>query len=247
MVAYARAKNLVRGTPLFPVLKHAQDLTPSALAARRARRDFYRQFVQPGDLVFDVGANLGNRVDAFLALGARVVAVEPQPFCVHALHARWGRNTRLTVLPIGLDEHPGAATLYVADSHVFSSFSADYARDTEFKGIKWDQGHEMQVSTLGNLTETFGLPAFTKIDVEGFEPNVLRGMGEQLPALSFEVNVHTPDVSKACVEVLGDSYEYAWSGGEGMHLDTSWMAQSEMLDHLGSLTDFGDVYARLHP
>lgn len=45
--------------------------------AARLRR-FYGQFVRPGDLCFDVGAHAGNRVRAWRALGARVLAIEPQ-------------------------------------------------------------------------------------------------------------------------------------------------------------------------
>ena len=48
---------------------------------RRLKR-FYAQFIQPGDLCFDLGAHLGNRANAWLALGAKIVAVEPQPSCV---------------------------------------------------------------------------------------------------------------------------------------------------------------------
>ncbi len=39
----------------------------------------YRRFVNRGDLVFDIGAHVGDRVAAFRRLGAKVVAVEPQP------------------------------------------------------------------------------------------------------------------------------------------------------------------------
>ena len=49
------------------------------------------QFVKPGDLVFDIGAHLGNRTRAFVALGCRVVAVEPQPHVARMLR-RWRRS-----------------------------------------------------------------------------------------------------------------------------------------------------------
>jgi hypothetical protein len=40
---------------------------------------FYRQFIRPGDLCFDIGANVGHKTEMFLSLGARVISVEPQP------------------------------------------------------------------------------------------------------------------------------------------------------------------------
>ena len=47
----------------------------------------YGNFVRPGDLVFDVGAHVGDRVASFRRLGARVVAVEPQPAMVQGAQA----------------------------------------------------------------------------------------------------------------------------------------------------------------
>src|SRR4051794_16322556 len=60
----------------------------------RAERRLYRQFVRPGDLVFDIGANRGGKCAAFLRLGARVVAVEPNPGCVTALRRRFVQEIR---------------------------------------------------------------------------------------------------------------------------------------------------------
>ena len=55
-------------------------------------RRFYRPFVPAGGLAFDIGAHTGNRLHAFLALGARVVAVEPQPELVARLERRFGKE-----------------------------------------------------------------------------------------------------------------------------------------------------------
>ena len=52
----------------------------------------YGHFVRPGDLVFDIGAHVGDRVASFRRLGARVVAVEPQPAMVRALRLLYGRD-----------------------------------------------------------------------------------------------------------------------------------------------------------
>jgi hypothetical protein len=57
----------------------------------------YGSFVRPGDLVFDVGAHIGDRVASFLRLGARVVAVEPQPSMVRALRLLYGRSKSVAI------------------------------------------------------------------------------------------------------------------------------------------------------
>jgi 16S rRNA A1518/A1519 N6-dimethyltransferase RsmA/KsgA/DIM1 with predicted DNA glycosylase/AP lyase activity len=59
-------------------------------------REFYRPFIPKGSLVFDIGANVGEYTQAFLDLGARVVAVEPNPDLARKLTDI--QNKRLTVL-----------------------------------------------------------------------------------------------------------------------------------------------------
>jgi hypothetical protein len=49
---------------------------------------FYARFIGQGDLCFDIGAHVGDRVPAFARLGAWVVAVKPDPLCA-ALLRRW--------------------------------------------------------------------------------------------------------------------------------------------------------------
>jgi hypothetical protein len=60
----------------------------------QAMDDLYRRFVRPGDLVFDIGAHVGDRVAAFRRLGARIVAVEPQPALALTLNMLYGRDAR---------------------------------------------------------------------------------------------------------------------------------------------------------
>ena len=55
---------------------HGPDVPRAAMDA------LYRQFIEPGDLVFDIGAHVGDRVSSFRRLGARVVAVEPQALLI---------------------------------------------------------------------------------------------------------------------------------------------------------------------
>lgn len=88
-------KKLLQSTPLYPMVRewhHARALRAWG-PDDAARLEFYSQFIHPGDLVFDVGANVGNRTKIFLRLGARVVAFEPQASCARVLQralATWG-------------------------------------------------------------------------------------------------------------------------------------------------------------
>src|SRR5689334_4646326 len=80
---FAAVKAALRRSPIYPSY-FARKNAPSVLTWTKAddeRLRFYRQFVGPGDLVFDVGANVGHVTKVFLRAGARVVAIEPQSIC----------------------------------------------------------------------------------------------------------------------------------------------------------------------
>lgn len=234
------------GTRLYGPMKAVQEATPRRRADRRARLAFYRQFVPDGGLVFDVGANVGNRVEAFLGLGARVVAIEPQPRCIQALKMRFGSNPDLTVLPIGLADATGTRTMQLSSNHVLSSMSADFIANPPVEGETWIEPFDVRVATLDLLIATFGRPDFCKIDVEGFEPNVLAGLTSRLPALSLEFNPKTPQSTLQCVDMLESIgfYQYAFSPGESMTLEGDGWADAGGLRAKLSTAPFGDIYAR---
>src|SRR5262245_48030625 len=82
------------------------------------RAKFYPQWVKPGDLVFDIGANIGNRTRVFASMGARVIAVEPLPQCYWAL--RWMFKCQPNVTIVGAaasyDEQPRRLTQFEIDA-----------------------------------------------------------------------------------------------------------------------------------
>jgi len=77
-------------------------------SARRAALDrLYGEFVRSGDLVFDVGAHVGDRTACFRRLGARVVAVEPQPPLVRTLKILYGRDRAVAIEPVAVGRDAG--------------------------------------------------------------------------------------------------------------------------------------------
>ena len=214
----------------------------------------YGQFVRNGDLVFDVGAHVGDRIGAFRRLGAKVVAVEPQPALVLTLKALYGRDRNIAIEPKAVGRAAGTVTLMInVDNPTISTASSEFVRATEgapgWQGQAWDKSIEVPLTTLDALIATHGVPAFMKIDVEGFEAEALAGLTQPIKTLSFEFTTIQRNVARACLDrcvSLGfKSFNAAL--GESQQLG-AWRLPHEMarwIDELPHAANSGDIYARM--
>jgi FkbM family methyltransferase len=214
---------------------------------KQLARDFYRPFIHRGDLVFDVGANIGKRTSVFLDLGARVVAIEPNPACAETIRMRYSCSS-LSVEAAAAGAEPGTARLHISNLHEQSSLGEGWFPKEMLRATI-----DVPVTTIDALIERYGQPRFVKIDVEGFEEQVLGGMTHPLAQLSFEFHSGALGVAKRCTELVarpGARFNLSW--GESMS-----MAHDEWLDADCMLAEFdrleaagvdpmlyGDVYMR---
>jgi FkbM family methyltransferase len=221
--------------------------------SRREMLTFYSRFVGKGDLCFDVGANLGNRTDIFVELGATVVAIEPQDTCVKQLRAKYYDDDRVVILQTALADREGEAELMISTAHTISSLSKEWIdsvkRSGRFSAYRWDRTALVPVTTLDRLIEQHGEPSFCKIDVEGFEFQVLKGLSQPIRTISFEFIPEFLDAAIKSIRHLTSlgGVQFNYSVGESMRLTLpKWTAPDEMCQVLIDLPDkavFGDVYA----
>jgi FkbM family methyltransferase len=219
----------------------------------RHRLAFYRSFVAPGDLVFDVGAHRGNRTDVFWELGATVIAVEPQRALAAELERRYADDSRVTVIQEGLGAEPGEAEILIANASTLSTMNPEWVQATgssgRFEHFSWEGRERVPLTTLDSLVERFGVPRFCKIDVEGYEPEVLRGLHRPLRIVSLEWVPELQQNVDECLEQLSalEADRFNVSFGEQLRLARDgWMTRAELdrelAAHRGTMT-FGDVYA----
>lgn len=223
---------------------------------RRRLKAFYEQFVKQGDLCFDIGAHVGNRTDAWLSLGAKVIAIEPQPECVKYLHRRFKGNSLVQIVDQAVGANPGETILHISSANpTISTTSGDLWRkqirqDARYP-IQWDEQVCVRVTTLDELITRFGVPAFCKIDVENAEFEVLSGLNQPLTQISFEYYPPAMQNTYSCIariHALGD-YAFNWSFGESLRLESqNWLNAEELrtvLQGFRTRHQYGDIYARL--
>jgi FkbM family methyltransferase len=222
----------LRGTALYWRLKtstvrdvYRRVAGDAGLRARDAEVSFYRthlQGFQPGDLIFDVGASIGDKTDVFLRLGARVVAVEPDEYAQGALRSRFTR-WRVRPKPVAIDRHAVSdtevpQTMWIdAPGSALNTLAPKWAaalRDGRLdQALTFDSTRTVPSTTLDRLIDQHGRPLFIKIDVEGHERHVIRGLTQTVPYVSFEVNLpEFRDEGISCIEHLdllaGGTFNY---------------------------------------
>jgi len=222
---------------------------------RRKKRffSFYNKYINEGDLCFDIGANIGNRTEVFLNLKARVVSVEPVKETYAILEKRFGRHQNSTILQLGLGSEVAQKNIHISEISEVCTFSdpfiEKYKNQQEFN-IEWNTLQLVNISTLDQLISDYGTPDFCKIDVEGYELEVLKGLSQPLPLISFEYNAKLKGLAFACINKLSqfDSLFYNFSPYESMIFSfESWQNESEFVQFIRTLPDeikTGDIYVK---
>lgn len=222
---------------------------------RSALKRFYGDLVSRGDLVFDIGAHVGSRSQTLLSLGARVVAVEPQPAFADFIEKRFaGRLEGFERLAVGASR--GEIRLRISSRHptvtsISTQFIDTVSATDGFRDVVWDREVTVAMTTLDDLIARYGTPRFCKIDVEGAEAEILKGLSQPISLIAFEYIPAVPAIAQAAVERLMGLGNYRFNrviGEKHSFIGERWKSADGLLMDLAELSadsPSGDIYARL--
>jgi FkbM family methyltransferase len=205
--------------------------------------------INPGDLVFDVGAHEGKKTDGYLARGAKVVAFEPQPVRAAQLRERVTQLEGLVrVEQCALGAAFGMAPMLICEeSDTISTLDPKW-KTGRFKHMAWEKQIDVEVSTLDEMIARYGRPAFVKVDVEGYEKQVLAGLSSAVPCMSIEFAVEFIEDTALCLAkmtALGfREWNFGTFEGDSFVLD-EWLTEPDaVLKGVRSMCG-GDIYGRV--
>jgi FkbM family methyltransferase len=235
-----------------------------ALVLRRAirhERDFFRNLLQAIDakIVFDIGAHLGNKTFAFSKVVDTGISLEPSPVTSAKLQQRFAAVPGVSVVAEGVGAQTGSLPFHVfADCDFLNTFSKKWAefveggeRFTDRKRLKATSTVSVPVTTLDHLIDRFGLPDFLKIDVEGYESEVLKGLSQPVKLLSIECNLPELETETlACLSRIAELYSvpefnFCITEPQSKFYWSHWRSQAEITAAIESNDhSFMEIYAR---
>jgi FkbM family methyltransferase len=249
-----RIKNWLYVTKLYGLARNIYQVLfdREGLRYRLRMLKFYGQFFRKGDLVFDIGANIGEYSGVFSDLGASVVAVEPNPSCCKYLF-KLAHLKNVCVEGCAVGEVAGSASLRLCDASQFSTLSDEWfessGKSASYQNVQWLEQIQVPVITLDLLSKRHGIPAFVKIDVEGYEEHAISGMSFNPRFLSFEFSNVRRDGAFQCLRRLGArGYEFnAMLSRDFSFQFPRWKTDRETIQWLTEYSgkeEFGDIFAR---
>ncbi len=243
----SRYYNVLRYSPLPNAIVELQT------GKTRKNIEFYSSFLPvdqlKGALVFDVGANKGNKAKAFLDMGCKVICIEPEQKCLSTLHYRFDNNPAVKIINKGVADKEGKMTLHVqAARSGYNTLSDKWVDDLVQSGdqrvnntARFTDGYEVDITTLDKLIEQEGKPFYIKIDVEGLELPVIMGLSHAIPYITFEAQIpvflqETIKIAEHIDRLSGGTTQFKITVSDQVR-SKDWMSKSQLIAELNHCQD----------
>ena len=201
---------------------------------KRVRYHDIKKFLNPGDLFFDVGAHLGSKSKELIKNKINVIMIEPQPECLKELRKLYSNNPFATIVPMGLGKSKEKLEMSINSKMPVISTFAKHWKTGRFSNSTWDKKIIVDITTLDDLIKKYGDPKFIKIDVEGFEHEVLLGLTKKSGIISFEfASEFIEDAFKSIDYLVSLGYsDFNYSLGERRKFFTTWSNANTIKDYI---------------
>ncbi|MBU0579717.1 MAG: FkbM family methyltransferase [Candidatus Margulisbacteria bacterium] len=246
----------LKSSTLFLIFKKLKDVIVhySPLTYLNYKKDisFYSKFLQQGDLCFDIGANKGEKAKIFLALGAKVICVEPQSALKKEFDTKFKNTPNVIFVNKGLADQEGWGELALCETdNTLATLSSAWIQNSRFsKSHNWHSKEKIPLTTLDLLIKKYGVPKFCKIDVEGYEVNVIKGLSQSIPFIAFEFTKEELTNAKivlAHLKKIGSIVINYTLGEKNQFIENSWLSPEEIISKLEKNKDpllWGDIYVK---
>lgn len=199
------------------------------------RKRFYSDLIKHGDLCFDIGANIGDKSKILLSLGATVIAFEPQSSCFPYLESI--PDNKFRYLPFAVGSKNEVKELQLANHIEVATFSDEFIDYFKNEQLQWSESEKVTVKSLNFLIQEFGLPSFCKVDVEGYESEVLCNLEHKIPLIEFEFTGGFIGQTLKIIEYLdSENTEYNFILNENTKFElVDWVDSREITHLVGKL------------
>ena len=253
---------LIKKTPFYYPLKRSNWANflfdRKKFEQTKAETKFIRSFLpqnKKNDLVFDIGANIGFKTNIFFRLGKKVIAFEPDQTNLIFLRGLFGNVKNIIIAPIGISSVKGAQTFFIHEKGSgFNTLNPKWKEKLETADNRWKTTYSFEGSTtidtitLDDAIAQFGKPVYIKIDVEGHELAVVKGLSQPVHLLSVEANL--PEFLDETIAIINhlDSLDkdttYNLTNSDQFMFD-KFLSKSEILEFLSSTQlKYLEVYAK---
>jgi FkbM family methyltransferase len=252
------AKALVRANDLYRRLSHfAYPHRKNEFDGEKIFFDaLFRSLGLSPRLIFDIGANCGEKTQVFVALGASVVAVEPTPKRISHLQQRF-KKKRVTIERVAVSSVPGTATLWCVKGFDAMNTISLKNRDVLSSGVnprtpdrskpEIEETITVATTTLDQLIAKSGRPDYIKIDTEGHDREVIQGLSTAVPLLSFEANL--PEFASESIDAIDHLFKlsvltrFQARGLSGALILPHWASAEEVKTLLLSDKRYMEIFA----
>jgi FkbM family methyltransferase len=195
--------------------------------------------------VFDVGCNVGNKTLAYQSAGASVIGFEPQPEVAAVYQQRTGAPVEVIALA---DEESTKPFWRNQSGSGLSSMCKEFMDAWQpIRKDPWDEPVSIPTSTLDHMISKYGRPYYIKLDVEGFELQVLQGLSQPVEIISLEWSTPCKEAGYACLDYLGRTNYYNFVIGDSLEfISPIWRNYKEISKFLNQYTslEVGDVFIK---